>query len=101
LNVKDATCAREMLSCIEAWRTCSHAPCHRARACIGPDGPPCFRADRRALQQVLLVCYLLDLGACGPSGYGPLLTAAGNPYAVIPPESRPDPRPRRKRRRRR
>ncbi len=89
------------LSWIGAWRSCPHAPCRRARFCSGTEGPPCYRADRRALQQALLVSYLQDLGACGPSDYDSLLTEAGNRYAVIPPESRPDPRPRRMRRRRR
>jgi hypothetical protein len=36
---------------------CPELACRRARKCQGGDGPPCFRADREELREVLFLAW--------------------------------------------
>jgi hypothetical protein len=43
---------------VGAPRFCPEGACRRSGACRGGDGPPCFRADREALGQVLFLWWM-------------------------------------------
>ena len=89
--------ARHVFGLVGAPRYCPEAPCRRAKECWGGDGPPCFRADRRDLQQVLFLWVMRLYFGCTDEQYAAILRANGNRYA--PSADAPDaPRPRRKRR---
>jgi hypothetical protein len=78
-------------------RTSIFAAVNPAKECRGGDGPPCFRADRRDLQQVLFLWVMRLYFGCTDEQYAAILRANGNRYA--PSADAPDvPRPRRKRR---
>ena len=46
------------------------------------EGPPCFRADRKNLQQVLFLWWLRIEEAIDEDGYWDALAALGNRYAI-------------------
>ena len=55
---------RYLLTMFQAHRHCPRGSCRRARRCLGGDGPPCFRADRKELRKILLLTWsnlFLDL----------------------------------------
>ena len=48
---------RYILTLFQAHRHCPRGSCRRARRCLGGDGPPCFRADRKELRKILLLSW--------------------------------------------
>ncbi len=81
---------------VGAARVCPEIACNRSGACRGGDGPPCFRADRKNLQQVLFLWWMTLYHGCTDEDYAASLRGTGNPYA--PQDDPPQARPRRGRR---
>ena len=83
-----------------APRHCPEARCRRAGQCQGGDGPPCFRADRKDLQQVLFLVYMMLFAEWPEQELWRTLKAQGNRYAEsaveLPEEHAADPPPPRK-----
>jgi hypothetical protein len=73
--------ARHVFGLVGAPRHCPEALCRRAKECQGGDGPPCFRADRRDLQQVLFLWVMRLYFGCTDEQYAAILRANGNRYA--------------------
>ena len=88
--------ARHVFTDVGAPRACPAAACRRAGACQGGDGPPCFRAARRDLSQVLFLWWLTLFYEFPEEDYAAALRARGNRYA---PHAPPATRARRRRRR--
>jgi hypothetical protein len=79
-----------------APRHCPEARCRRSGQCRGGDGPPCFRADRKDLQQVLFLVYMMLFADWPEQELWRTLKAQGNRYATEPlelPEEVADPSP--------
>jgi hypothetical protein len=70
---------------VGAPRFCPQAACRRARACQGGDGPPCFRADRKDLSQVLFLWWVWTYGGATEEECAQSLRATGNRYAPAEP----------------
>jgi hypothetical protein len=49
--------ATRVMTMAGAPRHCPELACRRARKCQGGDGPPCFRADREELREVLFLAW--------------------------------------------
>src|SRR4051812_25763441 len=59
---------------------CPQQPCRRSMRCEGGDGPPCFRADREPLQQMLFLSWMVAMGPATPEEGHDLMRRWGNPY---------------------
>jgi hypothetical protein len=77
--------ARYLFTVVGAPRYCPQATCRRAGSCKGGDGPPCFRADRKNLWQVLFLWWMMIYGGCTNEQYEQSMRSKGNRYA--PPEA--------------
>jgi hypothetical protein len=75
--------AQYVLGKAGAWRHCPEARCRRSRSCRGGKGPPCFRADRADLQQVLFLTHMLYLEHFSAEDVEFALTRQQNRYAVF------------------
>jgi hypothetical protein len=64
---------------------CPEAACRRARECLGGAGPPCYRADRKDLQQVLFCWWGMMFLQMTAAEYRHALEAHGNRYAPNTP----------------
>jgi hypothetical protein len=89
--------AREVFTHMGAARLCPEAACRRAGACRGGDGPPCFRASRKDLSQVLFLWWMMLFFDFPWEEFAAALARTGNRYA---PEPAKPPRARRRKRRR-
>lgn len=74
--------AREVLSFAGAPRHCPQSACRRARACRGGDGPPCYRADRKALQRIMFLIWLRLYCGLTQAEFDYLLAVEGNRYVL-------------------
>jgi len=79
--------ARYVFTLAGAPQHCPQLSCRRGKECRGGDGPPCFRADRRDLGQVLFLWWMMLYHGCTDQEYASALRARGNRYA--PPEKPP------------
>jgi hypothetical protein len=73
--------ARYVFTDVGAPRFCPEAACRRAGTCQGGDGPPCFRADRQNLWQVLFLWWMMIYGNATDEEYEQSMRAKGNRYA--------------------
>ena len=80
---------------------CPQETCRRSLRCEGGDGPPCFRADRKPLHQMLFMSWMVAMEGATPEEGHDQVRRWGNPYrwffAVETPSR--DGRARRQRRR--
>jgi len=86
---------------VGAQRFCPQAACRRARSCQGGEGPPCFRADRADLLQVLFLWWMMIYGNMPDDEYEKALRNRANRYALADEPNPPGPRTRSHRGRRR
>jgi hypothetical protein len=73
--------ARYIFTVVGAPRFCPQASCRRAGNCQGGDGPPCFRADRKNLWQVLFLWWMMIYGGATDEHYEQSMRGTGNRYA--------------------
>ena len=73
--------ARYLFTAVGAPRFCPQASCRRAGTCQGGDGPPCFRADRENLSQVLFLSWMMIYGDMTEEEGAQAMRRAGNRYA--------------------
>jgi hypothetical protein len=59
---------------------CPQETCRRSMRCEGGDGPPCFRADRKPLQQLLFMSWMVGMGPATAEEGQDLMRRWGNPY---------------------
>ncbi|HKH95059.1 MAG TPA: hypothetical protein VKA39_00895 [Beijerinckiaceae bacterium] len=59
---------------------CPQEACRRSMRCGGGDGPPCFRADRKPLQQLLFTSWMVGMGPVTAEEGQDLMRRWGNPY---------------------
>lgn len=64
---------------------CPQRACRRATRCRGGDGPPCFRADRKNLQHVLALSWMLAVEMIDEAQFRRSLRDRGNRYAQFAP----------------
>jgi hypothetical protein len=76
---------RQVFTAVGTQRFCAEAACRRAGSCAGGDGPPCFRADRHDLSQVLFLWWMMLFADLPGDEYAAALRARGNRYT---PETR-------------
>jgi hypothetical protein len=62
---------------------CPQQACRRTMRCQGGDGPPCFRADRRPLDQMLFLSWMAIKGPATNEEAHEALALAQNPYRWI------------------
>ena len=62
---------------------CPKEACRRSMRCEGGDGPPCFRADREPLQQMLFLSWIAVMGPATPEEVYDALRRKKNPYRWI------------------
>ncbi len=74
--------AKAVFTLAGAPEHCPAPACRRSGQCRGGEGPPCFRADRKNLQQVLFLWWLRIEEAIDEDGYWDALAALGNRYAI-------------------
>ena len=72
---------RYVFTAVGAPRFCPQASCGRAGTCQGGDGPPCFRADRKDLSQVLFLWWMMIYGNATDEEYAQSMRGTGNRYA--------------------
>ena len=82
-----------------APKHCPEAACRRAKQCLGGDGPPCFRADREDLHQLLFLWWMSLFNGATDEEVAAALRARGNRYGLRH-EPAKDPRKRTRRSRR-
>jgi hypothetical protein len=80
--------ARYLFTAVGAPRFCPQASCPRAGTCQGGDGPPCFRADRENLSQVLFLSWMMIFGEMTEEECAQAMRRTGNRYARRPPRRR-------------
>jgi hypothetical protein len=73
-----------------APRHCPEHACRRAHACQGGDGPPCYRADRENLQQVLFLAWAKLVLDFSDEEIAAALTARGSRYQLFGSAERRD-----------
>jgi hypothetical protein len=61
---------------------CPQEACRRSRRCDGGDGPPCFRADRKPLHQMLFLAWMAFMGPATPDEVDDALRRTKNPYRL-------------------
>ena len=91
--------ARFVFTQVGAPRLCPEAACRRSGECAGGDGPPCFRADRDFLSQVIFLWWMRLYYGCTDEEYTAALKAKGSPYA--PQDDAPAPKVKRSKSQRR
>jgi hypothetical protein len=79
--------ARFVFTEVGAPRRCAEAACRRTKECRGGDGPPCYRADRPFLSQILFLWWMSVFEDLSGAQYVAALRAKGSPYA--PPQNTP------------
>ena len=72
---------RYVFTDVGAPRFCPQASCRRAGTCQGGDGPPCFRADRKNLWQVLFLWWMMIYGNATDEEYEQSMRGTCNRYA--------------------
>jgi hypothetical protein len=80
---------------------CPQETCRRSMRCAGSDGPPCFRADRKPLHQMLFLAWMATMGPATDDEARDALCRARNPYRWAFDKDAPSARGSRPRRRRR
>lgn len=77
---------------------CPDQRCRRSHECRGSEGPPCYRADRSALAQALLLFWAMLFMDLPLADDAAALRASGNRYAPGEPVAgaAPPPAPRRR-----
>jgi hypothetical protein len=71
-----------LFTVVGAPRFCPEASCRRAGTCQGGDGPPCFRADRKNLSQVLFLSWMMIYGDMAEEECARAMRRTGNRYAL-------------------
>jgi hypothetical protein len=79
--------ARHVFGLVGAPRLCPEIVCRRSGACRGGDGPPCYRADRDYLAQVLFLWWMRVFEDLSYEEYERALRLKGSPYAPPPEET--------------
>ena len=74
--------AQEVFRIIGAPRLCPEMVCRRSGACRGGDGPPCYRADRKHLAQVLFLWWMRLFADLSDEEFEQALRLKGSPYAT-------------------
>jgi hypothetical protein len=82
--------ATRVMTMAGAPRHCPEPACHRARKCRGGDGPPCYRADRENLQQVLFLAWAKLVLDFSDEEIAAALTARGSRYQLFGSAERRD-----------
>jgi hypothetical protein len=59
---------------------CPQETCRRSMRCGGGDGPPCFRADRKPLHQMLFMSWMVAMEGATPEEGHDQVRRWGNPY---------------------
>ena len=72
---------RHVFGLVGAPRLCPETVCKRSGACRGGDGPPCYRADRDNLSQVLFLWWMRVYEDLSDEEYDEALRLKGSPYA--------------------
>ena len=72
--------AQQMFTWEGAPKYCPVPACRRTGQCLGGDGPPCFRADRDDLQQVLFLWWAMLFEGLSQEEYVAALRGRGNRY---------------------
>ena len=75
--------AQHVFTEVGAPRRCQMATCRRTKECRGGDGPPCYRADRKLLSQVLFLWWMRVFADLSDADYAAALRAKGSPYAPL------------------
>ena len=73
--------ARHVFTLLGGARDCRVRKCRRMKSCQGRDGPPCFRADREDLSQVLLLSWMMIYGDMTEEECAQAMRRTGNRYA--------------------
>jgi hypothetical protein len=93
--------AQRIFSLCGAPARCPQETCRRSMRCAGSDGPPCFRADRKPLQQMLFLAWIATMASATDDEARDALRRTKNPYRWAFDEDAPNTRGSRPRRRRR
>ena len=75
---------RYLLTMFQAHRHCPRRSCRRARRCLGGDGPPCFRADREELRQILFLIWSHVFHDLSDEAFAAGLDKLGDRYEMLP-----------------
>jgi hypothetical protein len=75
---------RYLLTVFQAHRHCPRGSCRRARRCLGGDGPPCFRADREELRQILFLIWSHVFHDLPDEAFAAGLDKLGDRYEMLP-----------------
>src|SRR4051812_32508326 len=92
--------AQRIFTLCGAPARCPQQGCRRTAECAGTNGPPCFRADREPLHQMLFLAWMHAMGPATNEDAEEALRRAANPYRWPFAVWTPDPRSARRRRRR-
>ena len=93
--------AQKIFTLCGAPGRCPHETCRRSMRCAGGEGPPCFRADRKPLHQMLFLAWIATMGPATDDEARDALRRTKNPYRWIFDEDAPSAGEGRARRRRR
>jgi hypothetical protein len=72
--------AQRIFTLCGAPARCPQETCRRSTRCAGGDGPPCFRADRKPLQQMLFLAWVATMGPATDDEARDALRRTTNPY---------------------
>jgi hypothetical protein len=72
--------ASAVFTAAHVYAACPEAGCRRERACLGGEGPPCYRADRRNLRQLLFLMWMTIWCEATPAECNGAFRRAGSPY---------------------
>ena len=92
--------AQKIFTLCGAPARCPQETCRRSMRCAGGDGPPCFRADRKPLHQMLFLAWMATMGPATDDEARDALRRAKNPYRWAYDKEAPAPEGRSRRRRR-
>ena len=93
--------AQKIFTLCGAPARCPQETCRRSMRCAGGDGPPCFRADRKPLHQMLFLAWMATMGPATDDEARDALRRAKNPYRWAYDKEAPNGGEGRSRRRRR
>ena len=93
--------AQKIFTLCGAPARCPQETCRRGMRCEGGDGPPCFRADRKPLHQMLFLAWMATMGPATDDQARDALRRTKNPYRWAFDEEVPSAGEGRSRRRRR
>jgi hypothetical protein len=72
--------AQRIFTLCGAPARCPLQGCRRSEQCDGGDGPPCFRADREFLHQILFLAWMAVMGPATDDEGRAALRSKGSPY---------------------